>query len=196
MFGQRPYLTITEQGASGSGLSTEVDTWLDLADSEFRPVFSFTSAGEINPRFQTISRRVQATVSSLKTAPAESITVMHWVDFFAATSDDLNLLVGRRSDEATYTRMHPGERFLLDKQRSKISADEVHRLYEDLDANISNEDFLKYDFESLREIASGSDPPAKRWLREFLTQCRETSEKRQLAALLGVAPPSKPSRRR
>ena len=38
-FGDKPFLLVTGQGYSGSGLSTELQSWLDLSRSGMEPVF-------------------------------------------------------------------------------------------------------------------------------------------------------------
>lgn len=86
----------------------------------------------------------------------------------------------------------PDAEFVLDEKRSGVSAKQIEDLYEDLDSEIINEDFLKYDLESLKEIASGAEAPQKRRLRDFLANCGETPEKQQLrAALKTQSPPRK-----
>jgi hypothetical protein len=62
-----------------------------------------------------------------------------------------------------------------------------------LDAEPSLEEYLRYDLKRLKEIASGSDGPEKRWLRSFLRACPPSPEKRSLDQLL--RPVSKKLRR-
>jgi hypothetical protein len=46
-FGSKPFLIVTGQGEGGTGLSTKVESWIDLNQKKFEPVLDFTSEGDI-----------------------------------------------------------------------------------------------------------------------------------------------------
>ncbi len=191
-FGQRPYLVVTEQGVSGTGVSSEVETWIDLTISEMRSVFSYTSKGYSQPFPRGVSRAERATILSLKSDPTESIRVQYSVEFETEDASGRSIRLGRRMDTAVYTRQRPGEDFTLDGRQSPGFSDEVDALYNDFDGDPKNEDFLKFDFTFLKKLASGPNGASKRWLRQFLANCGETTEKKQLMVVLG--PPSRRSK--
>jgi hypothetical protein len=49
MFGNRPYLLVTGQGAAGSGVSSTVEYWFDLREPWMRPCLSRTVRGDWRP---------------------------------------------------------------------------------------------------------------------------------------------------
>ena len=42
-FGGKPFLIVTGQGISGSGISSKIESWIDLTREEFEPVLNFMS---------------------------------------------------------------------------------------------------------------------------------------------------------
>lgn len=188
-FGKRPYLTVTEQGAAGSGLSTEVESWVDLTQPSLQPVFWYTTDGSMNPFPSGISRQVHGTIVALESEPAESIKVAYSIDFSFEDANGATLPLGQRRDQAVYTRRPADGEFALDDKLSGVSLKQINNLYEDLDSELTNEDFLRYDFASLKEIASGSETRQKGWLRQFLGRCQETNEKQQLRLALQTGLP-------
>lgn len=181
-FGKRPYLTLTEQGASGSGLSREDESWIDLTQGNMKRVFWYTNRGTIHPFTGGIARDIVGTVVALNEHPLESVRVGYSIDFSIEDASGVRLNLGQRRDQAVFVRRSPEAEFVLDEKLSGVSAKQIENLYDDLDSEITNEHFLKYDLESLKEIASGAETPQKHWLRQFLANCRETPEKQQLRA--------------
>ena len=53
----------------------------------------------------------------------------------------------------------------------------------DIDS-MTEEDFLKYNYQELADIATGRNAVKKDWLREFLKTCESTIEARRLSQLL------------
>ena len=182
MFGNKPYLAVTQQGESGLGMSTELESWIDLTRSEFVPVFSYTKGGHANG-YDSITRDSSGGVVWLQDQPMESITVEYRLSFTSEDNIGREVPLGSKSDKAVFTRADGGK-FRVDDKLSTTSSEQIGFLYEDAYAGLSNEDFLRYDFPSLKEIASKADSPEKRWLRKFLPNCKETPEKKQLSELL------------
>ena len=163
--GEKPHLAVMDAAAS-----RKQETWLDLTQPEMRPVFRYTVEGE--SAGGPVSRRVRGKVVAQQAEPVESITVKYSVEFRA---DAGALRLGQREDEVVYTRQSGGG-FVLDAR--------AKRLYEDLDTGLSNEEFLRDDLGPLRGIAAGPVTAEKRWLRDFLPQCGDTAENRQVSAAL------------
>ena len=107
----------------------------------------------------------------------------------------------------SYKWDYTAEKFVLDPQQSNISAEEIAAI-----ANIQSDDepkagtktgettfyssskaflgggyevFLKYNLPRLMTIAKGRAAKSKAWLQQFLTECRDTDEKKTLLAVLG-----------
>lgn len=77
-FGRKPFLVVTEQGSAGSGISTEVEQWIDLTATHFEPVFHFTSGGH-KAAFsgEEYGRRVSGAVVSITTSTRGACSRSH-----------------------------------------------------------------------------------------------------------------------
>ncbi len=182
----KPFLRISSQGANGSDVDSEIESWFDLSLPDFEPVFEFTVQGS-EIRFGVgISRWVHANAL----AAGESIEV----DLEVLYSESLYVDLGLARYKATYARQPNQKRFSLREVHPFFSdAPEIsNKDFEDL-ANIdgttmnerpSNERLLVYTLPRLKEIASGPDSEVKEWLRDILSRCKDTPEKRALQALL------------
>ena len=186
-FGKKPYLLLTSQGASGSDWSSELELWLDLTAAEFEPVFSLTIEGHYSGAPYGVGRDTHATVVGLESEPVERIRVAYSVRF-----KRFDVPLGEQSDDAVYTRR--GGKFVFDAALSKRSAKDIGLLYDiDTESGPSNEDSIRNVLPALKKIAAGPDTGDKDWLRGLLAQCKNTPEKRALAAILQNSP-SKPKR--
>jgi hypothetical protein len=182
----KTFLRVSSQGANGGDIDSEVESWFDLSLPDFEPVFEFTVQGS-EIRFGVgVSRWVHATAA----AAAESIEV----DLEVRYSEALDVDLGFARYKATYARA---------ADQKKFSLREVHPFFSDA-PEISNKDFedmasidgattnehptnerlLIYTLPRLKEIASGPDSEVKEWLRDILSVCKDTPEKRTLQALL------------
>jgi hypothetical protein len=183
-FGDKPFLLVTGQGYSGSGLSTELQSWLDLSRSGMEPVFQFTSAGHLSLNGVGVSRDVTGTLISLETGP-ERITIVRAVRF-TAYEEDGEISLGSVRGTSVYTR-RPDGNFQFESAGSSMTKKEVDELYEDFDSGLSNEAFLRYDFDNLKKLAAGKEGPERRWLRKFLAKCGDVPEKPTIVSLLSKA---------
>ncbi len=180
-FGSRPYLAATEQGISGSGLSSKVETWMDLSLPDFNPVFSYTMTGEyLASQNGWLSRKIHGKVALFEQSPIESITVNYDISFVRANGRS----VATRSDTLVYERAGDGK-FALDEKLSTASLEQTKRLYGIYEYGLACEDFLRFSTPSLKELAAGADNDRKRQLRDLLVECPDTPEKRLLTELLG-----------
>ena len=72
----------------------------------------------------------------------------------------------------------------------KTNAKEIEVIYWNWDAEpgLSDEDFLRYNFENLNRIASGPANRPKRWLARFLADCVDSPERRRLVETIRRTP--------
>ncbi len=179
-FGRKPFLAVTRQGASGSGLSSEVEDWMDLTLPKFEPVFSLTTEGHYSGLPDRVGLETFAFPVSTETDSAERIQVAYQASF---TRNGETFAI--RSDSATYIRR--GDEFVFDAGRSKTPEADIENIYNFGDDLPSNEDYLRYLLPQLKEIATGPQDELKDWLKRFLDECENTAEKRELQALLTAA---------
>ncbi len=93
-------------------------------------------------------------------------------------------LLFKKHHTAVFTQRLGSQREVLDRVNSDISPQELESVY-NIDT-LSKEDFLKYNYKELSEIASGRDLTRKEWLRSFLKTCDDTVERRRLQRLLAT----------
>jgi hypothetical protein len=188
-FAEKPFLRVSGQGASGSNIDSEIETWFDLTQSGFEPIFRFTVQGWENRMGAGVSRRVRATASEGSDIPAETIHLDLEVRY--ASSYDASL--GFAKYRAIYQRAANQKKFSLRKVTASLPNGPAisGKDFEDL-ANVdfrdeptpSNERLLVYALPGLKQIASGANAEDRGWLRSLLGFCKDTPEKHTLLELL------------
>ena len=176
--GPKPFLVITAQGAAGTGVSSKVESWIDLTKPGLEPVLDFTSEADYQPFAEGIARHTSG-VASITSVPVERITVAFHIEFDGVEGDNL-LRVGERTDRVVYTRAKSGQ-FELDEPLSTATSKQIDEFYQDFDSNdFDNRDFLEFNFKGLMAIANGRDSKLRLWLQKFLAACPDTPESRRL----------------
>lgn len=203
----KPFFVVRGQEGSGSGFALYAETWYEVTDNGVKPVLSYPSDGHTNPWPAGLARSFKV-LTVPGAAGSNRLTVQYSVSYDAAGYDNDNLkleFVNRH--RATYKWDAAQGKFVLDPPQSNISAEEIEAI-----ANIQSEDepkagtkigdttfyssskafigggyevFLKYNSQRLMTIAKGRAAKSKAWLKQFLTECRDTDEKKALLAALG-----------
>jgi hypothetical protein len=183
-FGTKPFLVVSGQGVSGTGVSSKLESWLDLTAEGFAPALRFTSEGHDSPRPEGIGRVTKARVLSMVSKPVERITVAYSIEFEAIEVPDTTFPIGGRQDRVAYTRSKSGN-FEIDEAHSTATSDQVESFYENFEeTGFDSEDLLKFNFKGLSAIAKAPPAPSRAWLSRFLEQCSGTPESRQLKQLI------------
>jgi hypothetical protein len=183
--GGKLFLRIASQGISGSDASEELEEWIDLTQSDFKPVFAFSPQGHQNRSGFGISRTIHASARPRVIGPVETIVVNLEVRYSGLQVD-----LGRSDFSATYERRPQQKNFMLREVRSgpartsKMPNKEYESLV-DLDEGTTNERLLVYALPGLKKVASGTNQDGKNWLGLILTNCKDTPEKKLLLGLLG-----------
>lgn len=205
----RPFLVIRGQEGSGSGFALYAETWYEVSDQGVKPVLSYPSQGQTFPWPAGLGRAFK-TATIADPTRRDRLIVQYTVDYTTSgyENDDLKLEFVNRHRVA-YTWDRAASKFTIDPRPSNISEPEIAAI-----ANIESDDepkpgtkagnttfyssseakrfigggyevFLKYNSQRLMTIAKGRAAKLKRWLRQFLTECRDTEEKQALLAALG-----------
>jgi hypothetical protein len=203
----KPFLIIRGQEGSGSGFALYAETWYEVSDTGVKPVLNYPADGHTNPWPAGLARSFQAT--NIPTTDRERLTIQYTVTYDAGgyDGDGVKLEFINRHRLSYHWDNSAGE-FALDPQQSNISAAEVAAI-----ANTQSDDepkagtkigetvfysasesrsfigggyevFLKYNFPRLLTIAKGRAGKSKTWLKQFLTECNDTDEKKTLLAAL------------
>ncbi len=80
-FDDKPFLKISAQGESGTGLASEMEEWFDLTLPDFEPVFSFPVQGNRNLMDVDVSRVVHGFAWQDKASSVETIRLVLTVEF-------------------------------------------------------------------------------------------------------------------
>jgi hypothetical protein len=195
MFAGAPFLAVTGQEVSGTGVSSEVETWMDLRDTGFMPVLSYTIEGQYSALFEGyISRKFRGTVVALRKDPGESITVSYHMDFTDDQDPEQIMTLGAREDSVVFTRK--GAVFAMDATISTVREAEFDKLYAKFGDALSCDEFVHYDFAALSDIAmapEGADDRRKVWLGKYLEDwCDVTPESTVLEGLIRKASARRP----
>jgi hypothetical protein len=187
MFANTPFLAVTGQGVNGTGVSSEVESWMDLRDAAFTPVFSYSSEGQYAALVSGyVSRRFRGTVVALRKDPAESVTVSYHMDFADDQNPNQIFHLGAREDSVVFTRS--GGTFALDATASTVRKTEYDSLYAKFGDAFSCDQLVHYDFAALNDIAMApeqTDEKRKAWLGKYLEDwCSDTPERTRLGALI------------
>lgn len=129
-FGDKPFLLLSGQGVSGSGLSSEYQQWFDLTLPDLKAIFGFTQQGTENRYGLGISREVHGTVVSIETEPTEAIRIAWMATLTTETPNGTLQLGPLLSGSSTYSRR--GDNFEFDEHRSETPKAEVEGLYESI----------------------------------------------------------------
>lgn len=183
--GDRSWLVIRDQGATGSGVVTYVDRIFLVNRTALIEGPSYVAEGhqygigrEANREFGT-----QLSSSELK-AHKFVVQIECFVEYgFQDPRNSakwINLFA--RKQKVTLVRDMASKVQYLNREQSDISQAELEAVY-NIDS-LYDEDFLKYNYQELADIATGRNAVKKDWLREFLKTCENTIEARRLSQLL------------
>ncbi len=183
-FGAKPFLVVVGQGNAGSGMSSKVESWIDLTTGEFEPVLNFTSEGD--HLYAPIGRDVTGLVVSLTTQPVERVAVAFDIRFHVEVGETGETVpVGERRDRVVYGRTGGGK-FKVKPSLSTASVKDVEDFYDDMDSEFTKAEFLKFNLNGLIVLATSQNSRGRAWLADYLRHSPDTPESRQLKALLAA----------
>lgn len=179
----KPFLRVSEQGYSGSGLSSEVEHWIDLSRPEFDPVFSFTPQGVEHRLGFGISRTVHAHAIADRDETIRVVVTLRYTGY--AESIEL----GRAELTATYQRLVGRRGFALrdvtqGASATTVATEKFEKLINLDEGGASNAMLIAEALPGLKKIALGDNADAKGWLRHMLSKVKDTPEKQVLMKLL------------
>jgi hypothetical protein len=180
--GNRRWLVLTTLEGRGSGFSLFKDTWYEVDREDMRPVLSYTSRKTLRsfPELNASSRILSAKFESGQTRVTIRFSLRYSWD--EGTGQDYTLWSKRQI--ASFIKPTKSKEFVLDPRRSSVTERELTVIYGD-EGNISAE-ILKYNYPYLVRLAAGKEENAKKWLRFFVLDLRDSPETRRLKQLLGV----------
>jgi len=185
-FAGKPFLEISVQGASGSGLASETAEWFDLTLPGFEPAFSFPVQGHNNLLPSAIGWQVQGDAMQERDSAVEAIHLFLTVRFDFDGED-----LSGANFSGIYERS-PGEaKFALKRANMRhespapvsISTKDFEDMT-DVTKGPSPEQMLVYALPGLSKIAVSGAAETRSDLQALLEYYRNTPEKRELERLL------------
>jgi hypothetical protein len=189
LLGGRRYFVMSARGASGTGLSLYYDRWYEVGPTNTHEVLSLPKDGHSCPSARSLCREFRSTVASGTNGPqgdqvVANFTVRYWGDYFLLDETRYGEIpLFARTQRAVYARPKGSDDYALVAQRSDITAGEIRTVYGQSDA-LSCRDVLRFNADSLAQIASGRKASAKAWLVRYLAQCEPSQERTRLLGVL------------
>jgi len=182
--GGRSWLIIQGQGASGSGVALYFDRLFQVTKNGLREIVSYSSGGHQSGEPDGPTKEFSGHVISCEVTEDRAIvTIEFTIEYstWSVSEQDYVTLFTKRQ-RAVLTRRPGGGTRIVDRTRSQVSQHEMESIY-NIDS-MTEEDFLKYNYSQLLEIASGENETRRRWLRSYLKTCGNSPAKRRLTQLL------------
>lgn len=179
--GEDHWLVLTILSGRGSGYGLYHDNWYEIDDSGMKPVLSYPSSKVLSwrdpiPVLEASSKVIRATRESNRTSVLIEFTASYVIYGGAHLKEKVELWA--KTQSAVFVRSSGQERFKLDARQSQLSNKELYTIYDG--EGPSNSEILRYNFDDLERIATGTNEWAKEWLRSYLSECWKTPETQRL----------------
>lgn len=205
----RNWFVMRGQEGSGSGYSLYGETWFAVNNQGVRPVLSYSAAGGTDPGIGGLEWQLEGRpLAFRRTRHREVIRLLFTVHYTAKGILDGSFrrrFIAKR--HADYIWDKKSRLFVFSSRHSTISEREINAVAntgtepeEDEGSKVIGgtaffsglkgfvgsgfEMFLRLNYKRLMRIARGPNNPTKEWLREFLKQCADITEKTALQQLL------------
>jgi len=181
--GQHRWLVIDHSTGHGSAFGSGADNWFEVSESGVKKVLSYQNGlfiGLSNPNVDRRSKILKCEYrAGITTVIVQSSTSFEGYD--KQTYEPFNLWSNKR--KAVFIKRPGMKKLILDSRHSEMSAKEINPYY-GVDADISNQDILKYNYRDLARIAAKGNEKQKEWLRGFLHVRNDSSSKQSLQKAL------------
>ena len=184
--GAERWLVIEKIAGHGSGFGSYADAWYEVSEKGVVPVLSyqtslFEMAWEARPSVERETKvRAIDFNAGITSVVLESST--------SHKSSDGDFLLWTSYRKTAFIKGPGMQQFVFDPLHSEMTADELDPQFGD-DVNITAEEFLKYNYRELARLAISGSAKQKEWLRNYLSTCDDSVEKKSLeSALKGSRP--------
>ena len=174
----RPLLLIEGQGASGSGVSLYINHLFLVSPGGIEEILSFPADGHQSNAEGYRDFTGQLVSYSIRAGRIELTLRFHVSYGFYSAGDSEELF--SKTQAAVYSGSI--NKLTLQTHRSTISEREIERIY-NIDSMTEN-DFLKYNYDELLNLANHGNHKQKSWLKKDLQTFKNSDEKRTLLGAL------------
>ena len=183
--GERTWLVIRDQAMRGSGVASYIERVFAITSNRMLEAMSYVGDGhQSGMGFEPTREFASQILSCRLTDGIVTASVRYVVDYttWDPEASDKSIVLFQRRQTTVFVKNLRTNVQRLDEQHSECSARELRAVY-DIDS-LTNEAFLKYNYEQLTRIARGSNSVKKTWLRSLLNDCEWTAERQRLDAVL------------
>ena len=180
--GGKNWLVIQMVVGSGSGVSLYWDRVFTVSKHGVKEVLHYVSEGDQTgyPRGET--RDFAARLIDFEERKNSSRFVVEFTVKYSIYDGDSRTPVLNKKQRAVYVKRSNSITYHFDASESDLSRHELESVY-NIDS-LTSEDFLKYNHEDLLRIARGNNEKLRDWLRQYLDECSNVSQKRELRKAL------------
>lgn len=177
----RNWLVVKVQQGSGSGFAEYDDRLFQVNSTGLNEILRFPSEGHVATCCSSPTREFTTQIRKCETKSGVTVVELEFSVTYSAFSDVGYVHLWQKNQKATYKKDLSSERPVLDATKSDLSDKEINAIY--AGEGLSDEDFIKYNFEELSKIAQGREDSRKDWLRLFLKQGDGSRGKERLRQL-------------
>ncbi|MDT5120835.1 MAG: hypothetical protein QOC96_317 [Acidobacteriota bacterium] len=185
--GTKRWLVIGRMTGHGSGFGSYAEDWYEVNKNGVERVLSFQTelfiGAGANPM---IDRKTK--VLSLDYHHGIAIVVLQTSTSYDEYQRDNDFHLWSKKSKATFVKEFGTNRFSFDPLHSEILEKDLDPLRGEA-VQITDEEFLKYNYQELAKLAVEGNAKQKEWLRKFLKDCDESIEKQSLQKALEGAQP-------
>jgi hypothetical protein len=181
--GGKHYLRLHDLPGHGSGYGSEQETLYEVNEEGIKQVLDFQSGLYIGLGNPGIDSSIKVVATGYKAGTAS--IVLEAASTYTGSLKGLDCFpLFSTKRRVTFARRLGAQEFILDPSKSEMSAEEFDYLQDFWEDEAYLKEFVNYNRESLRKIATGRDERLKEWLRGFLNTCDGCSESEGLRKLL------------
>lgn len=179
----RNWLVVKVQEGSGSGFAEYHDRLFLVDSTGLKEILRFPSEGHLSPCCSYPNREFTARIIKAEIKNSVTNVELEFTVSYSAYPGGQDGQLWKKRQKAIYRSDHSSPRLRLDTTKSDLSEEEIKAIYGS-DGGLSDEDFIKYNYEELSKIALSREDNRKVWLGMYLSQCEESPQVERLRQLI------------
>lgn len=178
----RGCLVIKVQEGSGSGFAVYYDRVFQVEKSGIKEILRFPSEGHHSSQGYEPTLEFTTAIHKCEINDSGRIVELWFSVSYSAYSGSEEVQLWKKTQKAIYKTGSDSKTLVMDSNQSDLSQQEIDAVY---GSEWASEDaFVKYNYADLARIASGREDGRKEWLRNYLSQAKESPQKQKLQMLL------------
>lgn len=177
----RAWLVVRELWARRSSIRVYGDVWYEIKNRALKRVLEYPVEGRAEPCHKSLGHSYKSLLmrygsqNGVYTIPVQFLISYHISD---CEQGKTPLALFAKEQTAYYVWDSEKEQFVLDATQSDVTEKEIKSVYSIEESE--NEEFVKYNFESLLNLTKSGAVYQKDWLRQFLNNLQDSPSKKAL----------------